>query len=131
MKSGFRAESSNFNRHCIARPADFFSIHNRARAVLQFAFAGRRVDGWRAEKEADFLRRFIAFALAIKINSGNAAAGFAKWDGDEISGLARATQLGLVHVRLKFCSHYSKFLADIRSKFRVCFDSFVLVLSSL
>src|SRR5256885_14129134 len=89
MKSGFRAESSNNNRHCVARLADFFSVHHGARGVLQLAFAGRRVDRGCPKKEADLLRRFIAFALTIKIDPGNAAAGFTEWNGDKVSGLTR------------------------------------------
>src|SRR5947207_2740644 len=124
MKSGFCAESSNDNHHCVARLADFFFIHDRAGGVAEFAFAGSSVDRWCPEKEADFLWRLVAFALAIKIDSGNAAAGFTERDRDKISGLPRAPQLRFVIYGVNLSTFDFEFLADVGGELRVRFDSF-------
>ena len=97
--------------------ADFFFIHNCAGRVIEIAFARRGIDGRCAEKEADLFWRFVAFALAVKIDPGNSAAGFAEWNRDKISGLARAAELGLVIRRFKSSAVDFEFLADVSGEF--------------
>src|SRR5438874_783894 len=124
MKSGFCAESSNDNHHCIAQLADFFSVHYRTSGVAELAFAGRGIDRGCPKKEPDFLRRFVTFALTIKINPGNSAASLAKRDRDKASRLARATELGFVIRGVKFSAVDFEFFADVGAELGVGFDSF-------
>src|SRR5207244_7867763 len=116
--------STRCHAHGVARLADFIAIRHGTSGVFEFAFAGRGVDRRRAEKEPDFLWRLVAFALAIQIDPGNAAAGFAERNRDKVSGLARATELGLVIRGLEFPGVYFEFLADVGTEFRLGFDSF-------
>jgi len=63
------AELINSLSHSRRRSAGrFFAIHHGAGGVFEFASAGRRVDRGVSEKETDFLRRFVAFALAIQMD---------------------------------------------------------------
>ncbi len=76
------------------------------------------------------MRHFVAFALAIKIDSGNAAARFPKRNRDKVSSLARAAELGFVFGGIKLFGFDSELLRDVAVEFRICFDSFDARLSA-
>src|ERR1700730_2976087 len=113
----YRSAHSHANR--VARLADFFAVQNRACRIFEFAFAGRSIDRRRAKIEPNLYRRFIAFALTIKIDPGSAAAGFSEWDRNKVSGLTRAAELGFVFGSIKFPGIDSKPLANVGIELRM------------
>src|SRR6266446_6717796 len=111
--------------HWVAWIADFLAVNDGASGVSELSgFTGGSVDGGCAHEEADLLRRLFAFALTIQINSGNFAAGFAEWNRDGRSCLARPAQLCLVFfsVKLRFRNNLQLFADRIRVSV-VPFDS--------
>ena len=81
-------QSPDRHAHRVAWIADFLAVNDGASGVSELSgFTGGSVDGGCAHEKADLLRRLFAFALTIQINSGNFAAGFAKWNRDGRSAL--------------------------------------------
>src|ERR1700730_17525418 len=118
-------QSPDRHAHRVAWIADFLAVNDGASGVSELSgFTGGSVDGGCAHEKADLLRRLFALALTIQINSGNFAAGFAEWNRDSRSGLARPAQLSLVffRVKLRFRNNLQLFADRIRISV-VPFDS--------